>query len=67
MIQKQPHRFFERFIQNDLEDLQLYLAEKQKEILAGKIDSVPKEKLKDFTEKNGPATQLGSYYNIFNF
>jgi hypothetical protein len=64
---KQPHRFFERFINNDLEDLQLYLAEKQKEILAGKIEGIPTEKLANFTDENGPATQLGSYYNIFNF
>jgi hypothetical protein len=64
---KQPHRFFERFIKNDLEELQLYLADKQKEILAGKIESIPTEKLSNFTDENGPATQLGSYYNIFDF
>jgi hypothetical protein len=66
-LQKKPHRFFERFINNDLEELQLYLADKQKEILAGKISSIPQDKLANFTDQNGPATQLGSYYNIFDF
>ena len=66
-LQKKPHRFFERFINNDLEELQLYLADKQKEILAGKISSIPQDKLANFSDQNGPATQLGSYYNIFDF
>ena len=66
-LQKKPHRFFERFINNDLEELQLYLADKQKEILAGKISSITQDKLANFSDQNGPATQLGSYYNIFDF
>jgi hypothetical protein len=64
---KQPHRFFERFINNDLEDLQLFLAEKQKELLAGKIGNIPESELSKFSDENGPATQLGHYYNLFDF
>lgn len=64
---KPPHKFFERFLDNDLDNLYNYLESKLHEILDGKIDSIPLEKISTFNINNGAPTQLGMYYNIFNF
>jgi hypothetical protein len=64
---KRPHRFFERFINNDLDDLYVYLKDKHKEILDGKVGNIPAEELAKFNEINGAPTQLGHYYNVFDF
>lgn len=61
------HRFFERYLDNSLEDLSEYLTKKQQEILDGSIGNIPDEVLAKYDIYNGAPTQLGSYYNIFNF
>lgn len=66
-MNKPPHKFFEAFLDNDLEELTSYLINKQDEILEGKIGNIPAEELKKYEKHNGPATQLGSYYNVFKF
>lgn len=64
---KPQHRFFERFLDNNLDELYIYLEQKQEEILSGKLVEIPEEKLKQYNKGNGGVTQLGSYYNIFSF
>ena len=61
------HKFFERFLDNDLDQLYVYLEQKQEELLSGKLVEIPEEKLKQYNKGNGGVTQLGSYYNIFSF
>lgn len=64
---KPPQKFFERFLDNDLEELFNYLVEKQKEILSGDMPGISKEKVAGFDIYNGPSTQLCNEYNIFDF
>lgn len=63
---KQPHKFFDVIMNNDLQKLSLFLTQKQQDILDGKIPGFPEEELKKYNNSNGPATQLGEYYNIFD-
>lgn len=65
--EKKPHRFFETILENDLDDLYLYLKNKHKDMLEGKIETIPAKELEKFNELNGAPTQLGHYYNVFNF
>lgn len=62
-----PHKFFERFLNNELDSLYNYLENKLTEILTGKIEGIPLEKVSNFNKYNGAPTQLGMYYNVFNF
>jgi hypothetical protein len=64
---KPDHKFFERFLDNDLDLLFNYLSNKQKDLISGNVGNVPAEVLSKYTEINGPSTQLGQYYNIFDF
>jgi hypothetical protein len=64
---QKPHKFFERFLDNDLDNLYGYLENKIDEILAGTLFNIDSERLSKFNKNNGPATQLGSEYNVFNF
>lgn len=64
---KPPHKFFESFIDNDLDFLFDYLVEKQSELLSGSLAPIPEDVLSKYNKDNGPTTQLGNYYNIFNF
>lgn len=67
MISMKPsHKFFDIIMQNDLVELSSFLTRKQQEILDGKIPGFPEEELKKYNNFNGPATQLGRYYNIFD-
>lgn len=63
---KPPHKFFDRYLTNDLDSLYNYLVETHKNILYKNIFNVPEERLSKFNELNGAPTQLGDYYNIFN-
>ncbi len=63
---KRPHKFFDRFLNNNLDDLYNYLTNIHKDILYKNIFNVPEDELKKFNELNGAPTQLGQYYNIFN-
>lgn len=66
-MNKPPHRFFERFLDVDLNKLYEYLELKQDEMLDGKLFSIDQERLSQFNKKNGITTQLGKEYNIFKF
>lgn len=62
-----PHKFFEKFLDNDLDDLYNYLENKQQEMLEDNIFNIPESELSKYNKYNGPTTQLGMYYNIFDF
>lgn len=65
---KPEHKFFERFLDNDLEDLAEYLEEKNHDLVSGKIGNIPKNILDRFNNVYlGGATQLGEWYNIFEW
>jgi hypothetical protein len=64
---KPPHKFFDRFLDNNLDEMYTYLEMKQDELLAGTLTEIPREELSKYNKDNGAATQLGKYYNIFNF
>jgi hypothetical protein len=64
---KPEHKFFERFLDNDLEDLYDYLNVKNDELCSGKLVTIPQEVLSKHSKETGGATQFGMYYNIFNF
>lgn len=66
-MNKPPHKFFDVHLDNNLEELSAYLMAKQDELLDGKIGNVPAEELSKYGKHNGPATQLGRYYNVFTF
>ena len=61
---KKEHKFFERFLENDLDSLYTYLESKQLEILSGKIGNIPESTLSKYNVYNGPTTQLGMFYNV---
>jgi hypothetical protein len=60
------HKFFERYLDNDLDSLFIYLTDIQEKMLSENIFNIDKQKLEKFTKINGPSTQLGNEYNIFN-
>lgn len=62
---KPKHKFFERYVDNNLDSLYNYLTQLHKDILYKNIFNVPEDVLKKFNELNGAPTQLGNYYNIF--
>lgn len=64
---KPEHKFFERFLSNDLDALYDYLYSKAEDLVDGKIGNIPEDVLSKFSMDNGPATQLGEYYNIFTW
>ena len=64
---KPDHKFFERYLDNDLDDLYDYLYGKAEELVSGNIGNIPEEILSKFDLHNGPATQFGEYYNIFTW
>ncbi len=63
---KKPHKFFDRYLENNLDSLFDYLVSIHKDILYKNIFNVPADRLSKFNELNGAPTQLGNYYNIFN-
>lgn len=66
-MSKKPHKFFERFLDNNLDEMYEYLEMKQDELIAGTLTEIPLEELSKYNKDNGAATQLGKYYNIFTF
>jgi hypothetical protein len=64
---KPDHKFFDRFLNNDLDELFDYLYSKAEELVSGKIGNIPPETLSRFNIYNGAPTQLGDFYNIFTW
>jgi hypothetical protein len=66
-MSKPPHKFFERYLENDLDSLYNFLDDKHNELISGTMESIPQEEVSKFTRQNGAPTQLGRYYNIFDW
>ena len=65
---KKPHKFFERYLDNDLDNLFNFLSLKEDEIINKQFANIPLDKVEKYTKKgHGAPTQLGDYYNIFDF
>jgi len=64
---KPAHKFFDRVLDNNLDELYDYLYQQLQNMLEGKIGNIPIEELSKFNLFNGPGTQLGKYYNIFTW
>jgi hypothetical protein len=62
---KPEHKFFERYLNNDLTDLYLFLLEKNQDMLDGKFPGISKEKAEEANKTGCMATALNQYYNIF--
>lgn len=63
-----PHRFFDRFLNNDLELLKNDILDYEKKLISNEIADIPDEVLKFELENYwSPGTTLGDYYNIFKF
>lgn len=67
MTKRKPHKFFERFLDNNLINLYTYLENKTDEIVNGTLFPIDQDRLSKFNKYNGPSTQLGSEYNVFSF
>jgi hypothetical protein len=63
---KPQHKFFEKFLDNNLEELSKFLSQKAYDLEHG---LVPNVSLEDYKKLNGvaPTTNLGPKYNIFQF
>jgi hypothetical protein len=60
------HRFFEKFLNNNLTSLTKFLEEKMHQLENGLVPGVTKEDF-DVLDNRSPATNLGPKYNIFQF
>lgn len=64
---KPEHKFFDKILENDLNNLYDYLVKKAEDLVNGIGIIAPKEDLQNATISNGATTQLGKYYNIFTW
>ena len=62
------HKFFDTYLDNDLNDLKQYLYDIETKILDNNILRIPEDKMASFGKNMGSATKIGiDYYNIFTF
>jgi hypothetical protein len=65
---KQPHKFFEKFLDNDLEKLKLQLIDRYEKIQNGKIPGIgPITPNEAWKESNSVSTMKWREYNVFQF
>lgn len=64
---KPEHKFFERFLDNDIDSLYAYLVEKANDLASGKIEGIPSDALRKDNRLATLPTKLGQYYNIFKW
>jgi hypothetical protein len=64
---KPSHKFFDAYLDNNLEDFYHYLDDLLFKFLEENILNIPAEELLTFSKETGAPTQLGKYYNIFSF
>jgi hypothetical protein len=65
---KPQQKFFERYLNNDLDELSKYLLQIEQELVFGDAFKVPLEVQEKFRNNNpGASTALYEFYNIFNF
>jgi hypothetical protein len=65
---KQPHKFFDKILDNDLNDLYLYLENLHNAIVNDNFLKLPDDIFNKYNKmQSGAATQVGDFYNIFQF
>lgn len=65
---KKPQKFFDTFVDNDLNELKHYLINMESAILDNNILNVPQDIMSQHGKNMGSLTKLGiDYYNIFTF
>lgn len=70
MLDKKPHKFFDVYLDNNLEDLNKFLINKKQELYLGQVPGVGPEQIKqageDYLNNKNPQ-RLDNFYNIFQF
>lgn len=61
------HKFFERYLDNDLNVLYKYLYSLQEKFFYDNMLSLPEDIKNKYNDFFGSSTQFGKYYNIFKF
>jgi hypothetical protein len=61
------HKFFERFLDNDLQNLSTYLLDLKEIILNKGVSTIPESEIDNVLGKGLETTRLGRFYNIFTF
>jgi hypothetical protein len=65
---KKPHKFFDVFLDNDLQELENYLMGIAEQAFSKNIFRIPENNFKLFSKTEGYMTQMGiDYYNVFSF
>lgn len=62
-----PHKFFERFLDNDLEDLTEFLQLQYKKIQSGELIKGPKNLVTPWDSSKSESTMQHDKYNVFQF
>lgn len=70
MLNKKPHKFFDAYLNNDLDELNKFLLEKKYELFLGQVPGVGQEQIaragQDYLLSKNPQ-RLDMFYNIFQF
>lgn len=70
MLKEKPHKFFEAFLENDLNELNKFLLLKKYELATGQVPGVGQDQINaagsDYIQSHNPQ-RLDSFYNIFQF
>jgi hypothetical protein len=65
---KPEQRFFDGYLDNDLEALSTYLTDIHQKMITGEMFGLSKDQIPMYNDLGGGTpTQLGQYYNIFTF
>lgn len=65
-LNKQPHKFFEVFLDNDLDDFYTFLLNEEQKMFNGEIKGISKSDGKKYYEK-GMTTRFSNFYNLFKY
>jgi hypothetical protein len=66
-IYEKPHKFFEKYINNDLDQLSRYLLKQYSNIETGKLPGVTDSKNYEWAESGSVSTTKWKEYNVFQF
>lgn len=65
---KKEHKFFDKILNNDVDDLYLYLENLHNAIVNDNFLQLPEDLFRKYNATpSGAATQVGNFYNIFQF
>jgi len=65
-LNKKPHKFFEIFLDNDLDDFYKFLLNEEQKMLNGEIEGISKSDGKKYYQ-NGLTTIFSNCYNLFKY